>query len=87
MQYIHILGWKKHSALKPFSWDVGCKSPFFLWASEFWVGSESGLINVWPCEATSSGLVYGQEEEMIVVLFFARLCVPLHGLIIGNNLS
>jgi hypothetical protein len=42
---------------------------------------------VWPCEATSSGLVHGQEDEMIAALFFARLCVPLHGLIIGNNPS
>jgi len=57
-----------------------------LWAGELWVGSESGLINVWPCEATSSGLI-GQEDEMIAALFFARLCVSLCGLIIGNNPS
>ncbi|CAN5960222.1 unnamed protein product [Sphagnum jensenii] len=54
---------------------------------ELWVGSESGFINVWPCEATFSGLVHGQEDEIIAALFFARLCVPLRGLIIGNNLS
>ncbi|CAM6046137.1 unnamed protein product [Sphagnum compactum] len=54
---------------------------------ELWVGSESGLINVWPCEATSGGLVHGQEDEMIAALFFARLCMPLRGLITGNNPS
>jgi hypothetical protein len=37
--------------------------------------------------AISSGLVHGQEDEMIAALFFARLCVPLRGLIIGNNPS
>ncbi len=42
---------------------------------------------MWPCEATSSGLVHGQEDEMIEVLFFATLCVQLHGLIIKNNPS
>jgi hypothetical protein len=42
---------------------------------------------VWPCEATFSGLVHGQEDEIIAALFFARLCVPLRGLIIRNNLS
>jgi hypothetical protein len=87
LQYIHMVGWKKRSALKPFSRDVGCKSRCFLWAGELWVGSESGLINVWPCEATSGGLVHGQEDEMIAALFFARLCVPLRGLIMGNNPS
>jgi hypothetical protein len=42
---------------------------------------------VWPCEATSGGLVHGQEDEMKAALFFARLCVPLRGLITGNNPS
>jgi len=42
---------------------------------------------VWPCEVTFSGLVHGQEDEMITIFFFARLCVPLRGLIIGNNPS
>jgi hypothetical protein len=82
-----MVGWKKRSALKPFSRDVGCKSRCFLWAGELWVGSDSGLINVWPCEATSGGLVHGQEDEMIAALFFARLCVSRCGLIIGNNPS
>ncbi len=58
-----------------------------MWAGELWVGSESGLINVWPCEATSGGLVHGQEDEMMAALFFARLCLPLRGLITGNNPS
>ncbi len=82
-----MVGWNKRSALKPFSQDVGCKSRCFLWAGELWVGSKSGLINVWLCEATFSGLVHGQENEMIAALFFVRLCVLLRGLIIGNNPS
>ncbi len=87
LQSIHMVGWKKRSALKPFSQDVWCKSQCSVCAGDLWVGSESGLINVWPCEATFGGLVYGQEDEIIAALFFAILCMPLRGLIIRYNHS